>query len=115
MTYIFCASLFVVVGSYILSNSYTFIPSAFSFSGFLGSIQYQKFLLGVALNLIGSGLWINGRSRLDSYVFAWTLYVVLLIVFGAILSFFIEKSSFGYSQFFGLLCAIAGLILLSQR
>ena len=111
LIFICAASLFVAVGTYVLSSAFQSDPAFMN----LVSYKYSKIVLvaiGLILNFMGSAFWILGRRSLASYLLAWTFYLGLLVLFGALIAAWIEQESISLYQIIGLLLLAFALTLL---
>lgn len=107
------ASFCIAVGAYLISNVFfetTLDQLGKSLFGFNGA----QLLLGIGLNAAGSIFWILGRRGMSSYLFAWSLYLAMLVVFGALISSIAEKSVPNNLQLLGMTMMIASIILLKK-
>ena len=85
------ASLFVAIGSYLISIS---LPNqASSYISFVYKLNIPRFIVGFALNLSGSFLWVVAKNFGMTYFNRWSLYLICLVIFG----FFIGVSMESYS------------------
>ncbi len=99
----------IALGTYIISST---LSTPASSVGLFTDSKIILFVCGVGLNLIGSLCWALGRRFVDSYIFAWTYYLGSLVVYGVLVSVFIEKENITYLQSFGaflLVCALWAL------
>ena len=113
MGYIFIltASLCIAVGTYVLSSAFSVDSALVN----LVSYKNPKVLFaasGFSLNLLGSIFWILGRRFSASYLFSWTLYLGLLVLFGAAIATFVEQENISFYQIVGLILFTCGLALL---
>ena len=111
LIFICAASLFVAVGTYILSSAFHADSALLN----LVSYKYSKIVLlaiGLIFNFLGSAFWILARRSLASYFLAWTFYLGLLVLFGALIAAWLEQESISLYQMVGLLFLAFALILL---
>ena len=109
--FIFLASFSVAFGTYILSSA---LSGGSAFVNLLIHQQSKLLVVGIglSLNLLGSAFWILARRFSASYLLVWTLYLGLLVLFGAVIAAWIEQESISSYQVFGLLLLICALALL---
>ena len=101
--FIFLASLSVAFGTYVLSSAFSLDSALANFLLY----KHSKILfigIGILFNLLGSIFWILGRRLSTSYLLAWSLYLGLLVLFGAVISILIEQQSISSMQIVGLIC-----------
>lgn len=111
LIFICVASLFVAVGTYVLSSAFHADSALIN----LVSYKYSKIVLiaiGLTLNFLGSAFWILARRSLASYLLAWTFYLGLLVLFGALIAAWLEQETISLYQMIGLLLLAFALTLL---
>jgi drug/metabolite transporter (DMT)-like permease len=111
------ASFLISIGSYLIAHAFSGqASSALAGSGLAAfSPRVYLFCLGVGLNLAGSACWAFGRNAMPSYVFAWNLYLVLLIAFGVLVAACLEREKITMSQYFGVALAAAAILMMSKK
>lgn len=107
------ASLFVAVGSYLISSFYYNLNSL-NFHDALFSERGFALAGGYAFNLAGSIFWILGRRAMTTYLFSWNLYMGLLVIFGACIATLVDGKMLTASQYFGIATMIVALGLLRK-
>ena len=107
------ASFCIAFGAYLISN--VFLEATLDQLGkSLFGLNGVRLFLGIGLNAAGSIFWILGRKGIPSYLFAWSLYLAMLVVFGTLIASIAEKSVPNNLQFLGLAMMIASIVLLKK-
>jgi len=107
------AACLISIGSYILSYALS-VERPGSVLGLFQGINFVRLFAGVLLSLAGSIFWAGGRARFEAYFHAWNLYLILLVVFGFLISVLIRKDPMNLTQGFGVLLAAVSISLMSR-
>ena len=107
------ASACVALGAYLISSAFLEVPIYMPAN--VGSHKFLIFSIGIFANLLGSIFWLLGRKFLESYLFAWSMYLGLLILFGTAISMFFEKENLNSSQFIAIGMLVVSLLLLKGK
>lgn len=83
-------------------------------SGFQVMFNLKYFFMGVVFNFAGSFFWAYGRSKLNSYALAWNSYLLLLVVFGVLISCFLGKDKLAINQYLGIGLGIMAIYMISK-
>ena len=115
MGYLFIAiaATLISVGSYILSLSLV-VDQPKSVLQFVKEINFIGLMIGIFLNSAGSFFWAGGRSKFVAYFQAWNVYLILLVLFGVLISVVINKDSISVSQFLGVMLAAVSISLIAN-
>ena len=111
---ILAAAFAISTGSYFIAISLGNL-NFFNVGELISTLKINLFAYGVLLNLIGSFLWANGRVRFTSYVYAWNLYLILLVLFGSLVGYLLNGEKFSMTQAIGIGVVAFGLALISNR
>lgn len=115
MGYLFIAiaATLISLGSYVLALSLV-VDQPRSVFQFLQGINFIGLLAGILLNLVGSLFWAGGRAKFEAYFQAWNIYLILLVVFGVLISVVVHKDSISLSQFVGVVLAAISISLIAN-
>ena len=102
----------MAIGSYFVSLGIR--PEMMS-SNLHAVLNPKFFFAGVAFNLTGSLFWAYGRTKWSSYALAWNSYLLLLVVFGILISCFLGKDKLILNQYVGIGLATLAIFMLSKQ
>ena len=115
MKFIALASLLISIGSYLVATKGQLLVATLQQSRSLDFGTILFLLIGLLLNLLGSISWILGRKSVSSYFFAWSSYLALLIVFGALIALMLDKEPFTPAKVGGMILLIMSLMIIQAN
>ncbi len=115
MILILLTSFFVSLGSYLIrKGSIVDLLLSLINKASLHPGEFWYTILGIILNIIGIILWQIGSKSNIPFSVAWPIYLSTLLLFGSIISFYLDKIKLEGNFYIGFSFILIGVLILTR-